>query len=634
MKVLRAVRISVLLVSWVTGCRPLASQSASLGSPVVYATAKGPNQINLTWPAISDPGYGYLVEIKSEGDVRYSAWQELRPIPVAGGYTCDSTVVIKGATCRISDPDGVHVYNPPTNGIPYWVTESNYIDPQDSSPAQFIAAGLQPNTVYSFRIRSYSGVTSTVYGQYSNTAVATTSNYTRRYVSPAGNDSNSGADDSHAWRTLSHAAKNVTCGQVLIVKGGDYPSDQLSMGQVCSAESKVVVLVSPGDKAIITSAPANADNVVVLAGAYIVVDGLIAASSSAQNGDYDISIRGNHNALFGVETHPFVVPAAKGGVAVRGDHNLVYGSYLHDAFSPDATQNPSGNGGFVLTLEGIASTNNVIWSNHLTRGGHDVSLCIRGCSYNRWLNNIMDGGWGMAWEAIDNSQFNLVEGSFIKDVGQLVSFYKPSIEVSHGHNTIRRNIAVNGKNVALEVSALNGGSTTAHSLIYNNIFYNVGSCYFQSHNGGTAAYDNIIVANNICYKFPDAATDIYLGNTASQIVYNDFLSVDTNGKPQPNKEIIIWNHEAQSTYQYPQTLAYADKTYSPPFSHNKELATIPRFVDESELDFHLAVDSPLIGAGTEIVDRQWGSSRGLIDLGAFGINAERRIRQVTRGRPK
>ena len=48
-----------------------------LGSPAITATAKGPNQINLSWSAVSNPGYGYLIEIQSGGDSRYSAWQEL-----------------------------------------------------------------------------------------------------------------------------------------------------------------------------------------------------------------------------------------------------------------------------------------------------------------------------------------------------------------------------------------------------------------------------------------------------------------------------------------------------------------------------------------------------------------------------
>src|SRR5207302_9671207 len=117
-----------------------------LGSPAITATAKGPNQINLSWSAVSNPGYGYLIEIQSGGDSRYSAWQELRPIPQAAGYVCDNTVAIRGGYCNISDPSGAHVYNSPNNAIPYWVTEANYTDPRYGSPAQFIAAGLKPNT--------------------------------------------------------------------------------------------------------------------------------------------------------------------------------------------------------------------------------------------------------------------------------------------------------------------------------------------------------------------------------------------------------------------------------------------------------------------------------------------------------
>src|SRR5215470_2941434 len=116
--------------------RHLTGQTVALGVPVIAAVVKGPNQINLVWNAISNPGYGYLVEIQSATDSRYSAWQELKPIPPAGGYQCDATVQISGATCTISDVNGAYIYAPPSNGVPYWVTESAYLDPQDGSGVQ------------------------------------------------------------------------------------------------------------------------------------------------------------------------------------------------------------------------------------------------------------------------------------------------------------------------------------------------------------------------------------------------------------------------------------------------------------------------------------------------------------------
>jgi len=602
------------------GAAGLRAQSPPPGVPNVAATAKGPDQINLTWPPVDDPGYGYLVEIQSAGDSRYTQWQELKPIPVAGGYKCDSNVRIRNGVCNISDPNGAHVYDPPTNGVPYWVTESTYLDPQDGTPAQFIAAGLKPGTSYSFRIRTYSGNRSPVRGSYSNVAAATTAKYELRYVSPDGNDANNGADESHPWRTLHHASRSIVCGQVLLVKGGTYSDDMISLAQTCTSAKKAVVLVNPGETASISSVPAGAEHTVVLGGSYLVIDGLVSASSSPQNGDYDIMVEGSHNAVLNVETHPAVVPTFKGGVQVHGDHNLIYRSYLHDAGSPDATQNPSGGGGFVLTVEGNRAIGNVIWSNHLTRGGHDVSLCIRGCSNNRWLNNVMDGGWGMGWEAIQGSMHNLVEGNFIKDAGQLVAFYKPAIEVSEAYNTVRRNVVVNAKSNGLEISALYGGSSAVHILVYNNTFYRPATCIFGSHNGGPAAYDYEVYSNNICYGFANPATDIYVGSKNSQISHNNLVAVDAAGRPQTDKRIIIWNHQAEGDFQYPRTLAEADSIYNPPFSHNRGLDVNPGFVDEAGLDFHLTARSRLNGAGTRIQDPDWSFAGGKVDLGAFGIN--------------
>jgi hypothetical protein len=290
---------------------------------------------------------------------------------------------------------------------------------------------------------------------------------------------------------------------------------------------------------------------------------MVSAASSSRHGEYVGVIVGNHDALLNMEFHPPVVPTFDGGLIVYGDHDLLYHSYLHDFGSPDATQNPGGNSGFILAVYDRGATNNVIWSNHLTRGGHDESLCKAGCSYNRWLNNVMDGGWGQG-------------------------------------------------------------------LVYNNVFYDHALCFFQSSNGGTSAYNNDIFANNICYKLHAGETNIYLGNTTNQINYNDMLYVDAKGRPRPDQAIIIWNHEAQGPYQYPQTLSYADRNYSPPFSHNKGLDVSPKFVDETNFDFHLIANGPLIAAGTDVADAQWGSTDGTVDLGAFGINvSQHRSSSVT-----
>ena len=166
---------------------PAASRPGSgAGNAGIAAHVKGPNQINLTWAAVADPGYGYLVEIQSADDSRFRAWTEMEPMPRAGGYTCDPNILARGRALRHERPGGRPGLQSPNHGVPYWVTEAQYADPQDDTPAQFIAWGLKPDTAYSFRVRSYSGKTSPVFGTYSNTARRRTAAYPVRYVSPAG----------------------------------------------------------------------------------------------------------------------------------------------------------------------------------------------------------------------------------------------------------------------------------------------------------------------------------------------------------------------------------------------------------------------------------------------------------------
>ena len=591
-----------------------------LGVPAIAATAKGPDQINLTWNPVSNPGYGYLVEIQSNDDSRYPSFQELRPIPAAQGYTCNSSIIINGVACTTSDPTGVHVYNAPNNGIPYWVTEPQYIDPQDGTPAQFIAAGLKPNATYQFRVRAYSGITNLNYGGYSNVASARTANYTVRYVSISGNDANDGTapDGAHAWRTIGFGSRALGCGQVLIVMGGNYTADFLSLNQICAPASKAVVMVNPGDVATITASTAGP--VIGVAGSYDVVDGLKSAVGGGGL-EYQLAGFGDHNAYFNIELYQPVIPTFTNGLTLSGSNSIVYGCYLHDSSSPDAGQNPNLNNGWVLTVQGSTATNNVIWSNHLTRGGHDSSLCKGGCQNNRWLNNVMDGGWSMGWEAIDASTGNLFEGNYIKDPGQLTAAYKPGLEISAAGNTVRRNTIVNAKSNGVELSALDPPDTVVGSNVYNNTIYQPNNCIYEAGNGGNSAYTNVTFSNNICYKIQQSDSGfgvMYSGNPASQFTFNSLEYLDSTGVLQSGAKLIHYYGASPNSV----TVAVADTTpsFSPPFAFNSALSSVsPQFVNEVGGDLNLAPASPLRNGGIAIATAGWGYTAGSIDLGATGI---------------
>jgi hypothetical protein len=618
-----AIRIAAALIACalLIAFRPIPGVAAEDGeaAPSLTATAKGPDQINLTWPPVRDSFYGFLVETRSSGDSRYGSWTELTPLPRASGYTCDAGIELRGGRCNISDPSGRHVYNPPNNGVPYWVTDSTYLDPQDDSPAQFIAWGLKPGTSYSFRVRTYSRFTNLTYGPYSNETTATTESYPARYVSPKGNDANDGtaSDPGHAWRTLAHASATLSCGQVLIAGGGEYANDAITMPQNCAADKKAVVMAAAGETAAITSMPAaGARHPIFLKGSHIVIDGVTVTAPMPAN-EYAVTIDGSYNAILNLDAHPQTVPTLHSGLYIAGSHNLVYRSALHDFGSPDNSQNPGGVGGSIVTLEGDDANYNIIWSNHLTRGGHDESVARKGPSDNRWLNNVLDGGWGMGIQVL-GADHNLIEGNIVKSVGGLVTFLKPALEVSSAYTTVRRNIVIGGSSWAIAQNALE--VSAANNLIYNNTFYAPNGCILQARNGGASQYDHDIFANNICYKFRTAATDIWNVNGTNAIAHNVFLSAGETGDVDPNRPIIIWNHAAGAQFDSPRTLAHADASWRPPFFGNKGLDIDPAFVSEADFDLHLSARSALNGAGMLVADKDWGIAEGSVDLGAFGIH--------------
>src|SRR5262249_50848441 len=144
---------------------------------------------------------------------------------------------------EISGPSSPHFKR-----LPYWVTEPQYKDAVDDTPAQFLAFSLKPNTSYSFRVRTYAGYSNPSYSAYSNTVSATTSNYAARYVCANGSDSNGGTSPTDCWRTIGKATSSwlTSSGRVAIVMAGSY-AEGLSLKANGSATSRVVLMANPGD---------------------------------------------------------------------------------------------------------------------------------------------------------------------------------------------------------------------------------------------------------------------------------------------------------------------------------------------------------------------------------------------------
>ena len=163
------------------------------GTPAISAQAKGPNQINLTWAAVSEPGYGYLVEIQSAADSRYASWTELQPIPRAGGIHVRQQHLRSRGKLRRERSGGRSRLQSAERGDRVLGNRREL----HRSAGWLAGAVHRVGTEARLRVIASAcavtrGRARLVYGAYSNIVSAKTADYPVRYVSPAGKDSNDG----------------------------------------------------------------------------------------------------------------------------------------------------------------------------------------------------------------------------------------------------------------------------------------------------------------------------------------------------------------------------------------------------------------------------------------------------------
>ena len=610
MKIKLILILFILLIS--SFCVSLAN---ALDTPTITATAKGPNQINLTWSAVSNPGWGYKVEIQSSGDSRYLSWTGL-------------SITRDGRTY-----------------LPYWVTESHYTDITDGSgssmgsAAQFQMYGLIYGILYNFRVRTYGQTDAGVdtYGSYSNTASATTTTpSTIRYVVPGGAGAQNGTSWANAWPTI-QSANGVTSGTLVLIGGtgangsgtGNYPSATLVPTNSGTQANRIIFQGNPGATITITSFFDIALYGIYLATNYIVIDGIaILPSIPLIDANGTVIFEGaTRCALVNSEVRsngtstPTNISAVMMGYGASS-YNLMHYCYLHDV-ATNTEPDPSGDG-LLFTLS--SASRSVIQYNHFARGGHDTGSIYNGSSYNQYKNNQVDGGWGLGIEILGDSvsgSYNLIEGNLVKDVGKNLNCTgcpKPALEVGFPHTTIRRNILADSR---ANTGGVNDGSgievngqhfDPTGSLIYNNTIVNngrIGICNFSSTSSiqvkNNAIYGNL---NAECYNDCNPYQILlYVGFSGWSISHNLILA-SPSGVDSPS----VYSNLREGASPYWATTAGADSTWSDIWSVNYTYS--PQFINYASKEYHLKSTSPLRGLGVSVTDTQWGTT-GETDLGAF-----------------
>jgi hypothetical protein len=573
----------------------LSTPAFALDAPTITATAILPNQINLTWSAVSNPGWGYKVYIQMDGDdSRYSTWTDL-------------------TASLVSEWDY----------LPYWVTESNYKDRSNDTGSglgtqcQFPVFGLKPGVTYNFRVCSYGKTDAGVatYSSYGTDSESTSSSgWTIRYVRTDGSDSASGANDTTdpstgAWLTFSHAVSTAADKTLVYFKGGTYTSVTGNTANSGSGPtSRIIYQEYPGDTVVLQIGNQGGTEITI-DGNYLVFDGLkFDWNSPESNTDADvIYISGDRLIFAGIEIDstgpdPAGTWAGYGPGCSGHTYSFWFNSFLHDIGDLNGLT-----GGFYLNS---GSTYNVFRDCRISEFTHGINLAS---NYNALLNCYLGGSPSGQCAVMQLGDYGLVEGCRCMTAGTSVSG-KPSFQISQSsYNTLRRNFIYNGQHHAFEVNGMTADAD--NNLIYNNVIYHqveFGTYIVNQSRNNTYKNNiwygcNYVTLDGFQYGHVWYADSNYTGSFWDR---NILLPVNWGTETELPSESSIYRNRGSRV-----TIAYAQANYTEWIGYNNYTYS-PQFVDVSTYDFNVKSTSSAIGAGSSVTDSTWGTT-GDTDIGIF-----------------
>jgi uncharacterized repeat protein (TIGR02059 family) len=363
------------------------------------------------------------------------------------------------------------------------------------------------------------------------TTVVSATNY---YISPNGNDSNSGTIDSPFF-TLNKAWSVVQAGDIIYVRGGVYrfSSRQTLSGKSGTSSNMIKIWAYPGEKPVFTKSssfttPSWPVSLVYLSNSnYVHVKGLTITGFTQATATiwYGMALTGsNHNILEMINSnhngHGMVIRDESGD-------NLVLNCDFHHNFDPLTSGDAYGNAdGLEVGYQSSSIRNTVrgcrIWNN--SDDGIDLwynngSVTIDGCW--AWSNGYREDG---STKGGDGNGFKL--GSTTTEDGS--SFKRD----------LRNNLAVYNR-----ASGFNQNGADVKVYMYNNTSYkNLRfGADFYSYNVANIIR-NIIVSSNSAGgwngDFSNSTKDhnSYDGSfspNGPSVSSSDFMSVDTTGMSGP-----------------------------------------------------------------------------------------------------
>ncbi len=484
------------------------------------------------------------------------------------------------------------------------------------------------------------------------------------YVSTRGSNSKSGTSKSNAWKTITYAASKARAGDVVYIKAGNYGKEYINM-KYSGTTSKPIKFIgyksSPedinkmyykrgggslksGEMPLLNGVNKEKAAIRILGSKYIIIknlqitkydEGIDGNSSSAFNVFDNILVKdvGNSSAGYGIILNNLagsnkilnttIINATNSLIRIYGDHNLIDNFKGYCDYGPNngpATDyyvsiykgshniitnsyiervgNIAHTGhGISVKASGRKSEFNLIQNSQVKNIGQAVQLRHTEVKYNVVRNILFTGSKSQGANGVvlrDNTSYNTIEGCTMYKLGMGVRFADNSSELGTqmgGHHNKIINSVFNGCDVNIVSSGLDGtAKPSKYNEILNCTFYN--SLFMFSLKESFGSSNKMINCNivNVKSKIKRGSASLKISES-----YNNYY----NGYSKP--------------------------------SGTGNISKNPSFIGASSNNFRLKKGSPLINKGKNLsqvssdFNRISRSSGGSHDIGAFEFSEEGQV---------
>jgi hypothetical protein len=417
------------------------------------------------------------------------------------------------------------------------------------------------------------------------------------YVSPAGNDSDSGTSTSTPWQTIQKAMNSATAGSTVNIMAGIY-QEELTMN--VSGTSGNYITFQPYNFSV-PAGGCGGYTVVACGGDQVILDYTYLGTNTSQTPLFEIGGK-SYIRVQGLTFQNFTcfgplqygVRIENGASYIEFDYNKFLNLKNTGPFDGTAWLSPirigTGSAANNITFIGNELGNLVtLYSEALTFDGSSV---INGLVQDNYIHDT-DGNGITTYNGANNITFrhNKLEYITIKRDGTVwYNMLRVAIYIDGGYSDVIERNFVNEAGVGIEALSEPGQVNTHDVAIRNNVVENcnapgaygilIGTWYSQT--DGSSVY-NINVWNNTFYGNTDAV--VIRPMVSSTVAWENNIFAN-NGTTYVNS--LNWN---------PGTVGY--NVYfgggSGPGSNN--LTSDPLFVSASTGNFSLQSTSPAINAG-------------------------------------